>query len=443
MHALNDPLVFNWNWDLLDPEETDTDLIRCLARWVWRVRGQVVTRHHVNNNRMMVQDELFVSLLPFTEFVLANWWALLHEQSVRPSQIDRLALHRRHTIDVHSDGFVYPSVSLFGAGSHIRVSTQAREVQSAGLRFITTQTRDPWTGLPREILEQRLLELANDTLQRLGQRSSVCELRACLEAIENSRMDVEETRFCIAAGLLGEDPYAMEPSVQQDLLDTVAQFGEDFALELFTVLDASSLAISRAAIGNVDAVLAQGSQELAAAIIQARQDYSTPGESGQESPWQRGYTAASAIRERIGLDPGFTDFSSLSKVVLGIDWVPKERHSLPLNAQGFGRCDEREASVILAPPPRRNRLFVWAQMLGDMLLSGAQNRFIAIRNASDRQKAARAFAAELLLPASVLEARKWHDIQWRQALIEHYGVSPAIAEYQYRNRVAPNLLGVT
>jgi|GEM_PF-6818548 len=436
MHTLNDLLVFNWNWESAVPGETDTDLIRCLASWRWVVRDRVLTRHHVHHDDA-ARDELFVSLLPFTEFVLANWWALLHEQSVRPSSIERLDLQRRHVIDAHSDGFAYPAVSLFGAGSHIRVTAQQKSIQSAELCFTTTtEARDRWTGVPRTILEQRLLELANDTLQRLGKCPITSDLREWLAAIEHSRMDSDETRFCTAAGLLGEDPYAMEPSVQQAIFDTVEQFGEAFAFELFTVLDASTLATGRKAFSDAESQLAQGSQELAAAITHARREYVSSMANPQKSPWQRGYALASAIRERIGIEQGFSDFSSLSNAVLHLDWVPEVRKSLPLAAQGVGYCDKKKATVLLAPPRHRNRLFVWAQMLGDILLSGAQTRFIAIKNASDRQKAARAFAAELLLPAAVLKTTDWRSTKQRQALIEHYGVSNAIARYQYQNQVA-------
>ena len=66
---------------------------------------------------------------------------------------------------------------------------------------------------------------------------------------------------------------------------------------------------------------------------------------------------------------------------------------------------------------------------------------MAIKSASDRQKAARAFAAELLIPAAAIReavaAGEWDQPRRRAQLVAHYGVSPAIAQYQYQNQVAP------
>lgn len=432
MHTVKSPFRFGWRW--VDPSNSKpaTDLIRTLAYWNWEVRGQILTRHQLEPDTQ-TQDELLVSLLPFVEFLLANWWVLLHEQSEKTSNLDRIALLRRHIIDVHSDGFAYPAVSIFGAGSNIRVTAQTKHIRSAGIDFTTaTEGRQQWLGLPREDFEQHLIQLARDTVQQLGNCPMAYELRDWLQAIEESRKNIEEARFCMAAGLLGEDPYTMESTIQQALLDTVEQFGEEFAYDLFAANDASTLVTERESVRAVDMTLPQGNPELAAAITEARR-VALAAKNNAAQPWQQGYAVAASIRKRIGNEQGFTDFSSLSKAVLGLNWIPDERATLPLAVQGFGRCDEKGASVVLALPPRRNRLFGWAQMLGNMLLSSSQPYFISIKNASDRQKSARAFAAELLLPASVLLSSDWK--RGRQKLLRHYGVSNAIAKYQYQNQI--------
>jgi hypothetical protein len=171
--------------------------------------------------RQEVRNLIYLPAFPIAEWVVTNWWTLLNEPSptaeLPKASASRLPWIRRHCLRCAESGLLLPSLYLFNDGRGIRAEWQADE-------------RDAFPNMPGEFvdsgfdhfdnadIEDVLAEMVTEILHRTdGIRDGrVDELKANWHAIRG--VDAEETRFCVAAGRMGVDPF--DPAQMGSVLTT-------------------------------------------------------------------------------------------------------------------------------------------------------------------------------------------------------------------------------
>jgi len=92
--------------------------------------------------------------------------------------------------------------------------------------------------------------------------------------------------------------------------------------------------------------------------------------------------------------------------------------------------------VVLRQRWHMGKRFDLARIIGDHVMFGVENLHPATRSRTYRQKAQRAFAAELLSPFDVVDgmmADNYEDEEARQDVADHFGVSERTIETMLKN----------
>jgi hypothetical protein len=78
--AIGEPISFHAEWEAVDGSRGD-EIRATWARFSLRVNGHPVTRV-LDSRSGCYRDHLLVPLYPVTEWIVRNWWSLLHEPEV-------------------------------------------------------------------------------------------------------------------------------------------------------------------------------------------------------------------------------------------------------------------------------------------------------------------------------------------------------------------------
>jgi hypothetical protein len=396
------------------------------------------------------KSSIFVSLFPLAEFMAANWWPLLHEPQEKQGLLNSaIAFDRRHWINKHTDGFAYPTLGLFGAGSAVRIVARPSHIESANIQFPETSgsAMAGWGGLDREEVEAKLLSFLTATAERLPSNDDKAWLKDVIARIQNSRADADEAKYCRCAGLLGSDPYDLGDDLNDAITGTIAILGEEIALEMFATTEVADVVDKASWVQERTGSLIQKSRELGAYVEHFKGELGAP-PSMEEKPWERGYEAARRLRSLLGLAPDrpLAVMGDVTKALLDAEeFVICRIPDLEPNcgARGIARRNADGLGVAIgqnAGDPK----FQLTATLGDFLLSNESEFFLSTKASTDRQKRNRAFAAEFLAPIQGIRERWVNGKSSRsnqEKIAEDFGVSLYIVQYQMQNQ-APLLYPV-
>lgn len=400
-----------------------------------------------------VRMYISVSVFPLAEFIAANWWPLLHEPAEKERLLeDAASFKRRHWIDKHTDGFAYPTVGFFGAGSFVRIEARPTHIESANIQFPVTSTKlgIQWEGVKREEIEAALLGFLADTVERLPVNHDKYWLQDVLSRILHSRGDAEEAEYCRCAGLLGADPYDPNDEPHSAISQTIDMLGQDIAIEMFATSEAADVVGKARWLQEQAGALIKRSRHAAAHASGIKDEFRSQGftASTKERPWERGYAAARQVRKllRLAPDAPMQSIEALSKKLLD-DSTGLVTYLTDMEAQcgARGAAFENSDGLGIALAPQHQDLkFQLAATFADFLLSGERSLFLSTRASTDRQKCNRAFAAEFLAPIDGIRenwlASKSPDANWND-IAKNFGVSRRVIQYQIQNQAGYLLEG--
>ncbi len=389
-------------------------------------------------------EGVYGSYLPLLEWLLENWWSLLHEgapsavpfaRSFFPSDA---AWVRRHNLVAAREGFALPDCSIFADEDVIRLQWHPEPAQEGQrIRFIGSGEarigREPFTAALRGFIEAALGRL-RDALEggRLVDTPDLRQLFAAWHAIREAKG--AEAAFCRVMGALGVDPYDPD-AIPESLAGVVEGVIRDFADPLRDALVAGS-----------------GPETLAgnARWVQARMrtyDHLDGKGAGGTHPARRAFEAGYECARRLraewvrSQDPLLDLEGFFRHWVGGLETEVIEAEQV--NVQGFlGQGGNRLVLALPQALPAPARRFVTARAaygLATQLPGGPPG--LVTEAATWTQRAGRAFAAEFLAPAQALTERTRglpvHETQV-EALAGEFQVSPAVIRHQLQNfRIAP------
>jgi hypothetical protein len=366
------------------------------------------------------------------EWIVRNFWFVLFEGP--PAEVRGHAWRRRHSLAAAREGTSLPDLMLF------------RDERNVVAEWVASSGDD---GLPVRFVEAGRAEL-EPAQARLALATAVDAVVDRLRTVEHpdaaalrsdwdtiAEMSGSDLALCSRAARLGLDALDAEEltenlesclvgamsdlpeTTRNDVLDAQIRAPEALASTIATVRDLVLPAAQPA--------LSAGTRDIGVSVQWAMPAYRV------------GYAAARRIREQAGLPTRAVDltalFQSLGLEGLHQDHQPLAEHVHQLQAL-VGASPSGAPRMFVAPRPHRHSRFLLARGLFAIAAGAAKDAPRALTNAGTRlQAASRAFAAELLAPASLLRSRiaDGVDDERVEALADELDVSPAVIAHQITN----------
>jgi hypothetical protein len=255
-----------------------------------------------------------------------------------------------------------------------------------------------------------------------------------------SDTDAEEADFCRTVARLGLDPYSIDDDLADQVITVASRISAEVAADFFDTADPAAL--------DDAATWAQQAMAAAqAASADAREDLSvlleavTPVKdilADLERPWRAGYEMARRVRQELGVG-NTADFDPSPWV--GIGQISGASHGLQgVGAVNDGRCGAVFGNEPVGTPSRR---FGSARVLGRALMESDAAAFVLSSARGRKERAAGAFAAELLAPADAIREGltvigEQSDAAF-EAVARYFKVSPLLVRHQYDNQIASDV----
>ena len=365
-----------------------------------------------------------VSGYHLAEWLIWNWWRLRWEPS-RPHAHRTPEWAFAHRMSTVGEGYVWPNVTIDSDGFRAVLTSERSSRRDTGpFRYFG----GPTAAFPAKYLESAIDSFASDVLKRMGAAElGDTNLHRLWRDLRIEREDPAALRFRRLEALLGRDPDETDAKEIERHLADAANLGED-ALE-----EVAAGAAPRVR-GPIYMLSAERIEEIAKRQgFDAKPADAVRLDSGTKLPvwdeieaWRVGEAVAGAVRhrEQLGAEP--IDNARLAGLA-GTTARAISEHTRRSDELAFALDRNGEGTrMALRSKWETGRRFELARLIGDRLFGGARRLFPATQAYSYRQKAQRAFAAELLSPfEAVNEMLGDDDSDEKQTdVAQHYQVSP-------------------
>jgi len=392
---------------------------------------------------------IYGSLFPLAEWLVEQWWQLLHEPSPRSPVPGGRAAPRflrswiqRHNLLAARDGGALPDLTISRDGDDILLQWEADPTMGA-------------TGAPRRVrfvgqgsarvdaaeFEKAVGGFVDAILARLDEQASgnedVDRLLAAWNEIRSA--DDAERMLCESLAVMGLDPY--DPDEASDaLIESVDRCIRDLPAELRAdLLEGSDAESFMANLNWVE----KERPNLIDVITAPR--FPTVALATAPSAHETGYLAARRVRSELLEIPSDDPLPDLSSaLVTRLGWTEGCTKRVAsgaeqLRLQGMVGLDAASSAPLLLIADdrgqRAERFRLARAAFFPVTGSLGENARLLTSCVTRPQRAARAFAAELLAPAAALQRRvsgRIHDQDVEQ-LADEFAVSPLVISHQVEN----------
>lgn len=384
-----------------------------------------------------VRKSLDVAIYPLAEWIAYNWWFL----NTTSTNVDasRAAADRDPTLDIISthrfdragSGFPWPAFLLIPERGAYLASMTARNDSHQRLRFLSHGE----FVLDGPETRKTLAAFVNSVTRRLEDHGiTKTKLQEEWAAIESA--NPEQVELCHVAASLGLDPYDLDDEVLRDLLDAGNAIPD---IELLSEL-MSGVALPDAGAGwrwlDETRRNFEQTETIPSGLSISEIRRSVAGRTKSfPTAWGLGWHRAQLVRSALGLTP--TTFLDLDGTVLWSASTPPPRGTI----QALGGVTTSHAAV--AADSRRDgtsRRFLQARTLSRALFDN-RSQFLITDEAHYFNRVERAFAAELLAPASgvreLLDSNE--EPQSRLRVASKFGVDPVVIDRQVENQLTGSI----
>ena len=367
----------------------------------------------------------YISGYHLAEWLVWNWWRLRWEPrtaGLGPGRRDWSFAHCMATI---GEGYVWPNITVSTDGFWTSlVSDRSSEFAVSLFRY----SGAGFVGVPAKDLESAIDEFVPQVVH-LANNAGLTDtnLHRLWQDLQIEREDNEMTRFRKFEALLGCDPDELDADEIESHLDDAKVLGES-ALQEIAIGSVS---------GGADLSRMLSAQQITEITKHAGFCINPEDGVGIDAPelkqwgsiaaWRVGVSVATAIRnqEILGYGPLANDvLASLAGTTA--DVITGDRQGVEFS--WVFRCEDEPAQVALRSKWETGRRFELARLLGDNIFTtGFQEPLSpATRSHSYRQKAQRAFAAELLSPWPAVSEMLGSDYseENQEQVADYFSVSP-------------------
>lgn len=420
------------------PGVVDPLLARTWARMEFRVNGHPITRYWSDRTESR-RDGVYSSVFPLAQWVADNWWSLLYEGLRQPPSVVSARAEqrtdesrqwlRRHNLHTCREGMAYPDLTVFRKEDEI-VLHWFRDPPSTTTmgRFVDEGMASVDRGSMETALESfmvRVLERIRSSHEEPAQ-----ELESLWAAIKDSRRT--EAAICQRLAMLGQDPYAED--LGEGLENTVDElpFSEAIVQDLLSASTPGTLSEDvRSTVGLLGSLPSASMTHVPRASA-----FTTQAQHGL-LPYRVGYMRAAEVRKHLGIleDEPLRNLDDVIERVMGEPvraWVSRERTSVEAAVQING-----VAAISASDRPNTARRFLLGRALHHWLYATSEKvpQRLLTKSHDWLQASSRAFAAELLAPASALSSRLAGGADWErpEELAQEFDVHQAVIVHQIDN----------
>ncbi len=347
-----------------------------------------------DGNQRSYQLGPYVSGYHFAEWLVWNWWRLRWEP--RPSDGLQLPLEwdLAHRMSDIGEGYAWPNITFSCDGFQCDiVAERSHLVDSSLFAYLGA----PPVAVPAIELENAIDEFVGFVLQRLVDADIYgTNLQTLWNDLTVARNDYELTRFRGTEARLGFDPDSADAMRIENWLADAESLGDNAMYELATG-PASSL-LSAQQIGDISEKLgftmnAGDGFRLATSQM--------PLQWGSTEAWRIGIAMADAVRHEAGLTGQVTNAHLADLAGMAVKVITSEFSTGSLS--WVLHSPDNGDRVAIRPHLETGRRFDVSRLIGDRLFANYESALAeplspATRSHSYRQKAQRAFAAQLLCP---------------------------------------------
>lgn len=405
-------LRFEWEWESA-PEVRAPELRATWATLQIDV-GEVTATLVEDRSRRGLRRRINVPTYPLAEWIAYGWWTLI---SPKPGGLGGFRFADA------GDGYPWPDITLLSGPGYVMVELQRADRAIEAVRFLS----DAELLLSPAAVEVELRRFVEDTIQQLEGAGIVkTPLQEEWAAIASAGEEV--IAFCRTAAAFGLDPYDLGDP-ETDLVLGLASGITDPALvaELAASVPMSVARSAHAwvldALDRIESVPDAPSLPLPFEPLPLGR---------WERPWRVGYERAVRVRDMLELAPeARLDIEDLV-VVAGI------RSDAPHRIAGLAQA-RGEGTVVAVPSEAsgRARRFAAARAIGRRTFDDSLGGLLLTGRDEYAAKVERAFAAELLAPATGLESFLGESAS-DESLIraaDEFGVSLRVIEHQLENQL--------
>ena len=362
----------------------------------------------------------YVSGYHLAEWLVWNWWRLRWEPR-SPSNRPSYDWDMSHCMPAIGEGYFWPNITISSDGFQCDLASERSNPSDSPFFYYIGA---PAITVPATDFESAVDRFALLVLEQLGSNGVYnTNLQTLWEDLDSERTDPEVARFRRIEALMGFDPDEVgEECIEQWLKDKDA-LGENALDELAAatvqhMVSARQISDITKSFGfdvNIDDAFRLG--------------HRIPMQWGQPAAWSIGVTAASAVRQQTGLADQPIDDQKLAELA-GISATSLTSEQSTNRLSWVLRQRSNHYRAVFRSPWKTNRRFDLARLIGDRLFS--ENDFTAgeplvpaTRSYSYRQKAQRAFAAELLSPWEIVKAMLNNDYSQenQEQVADYFAVS--------------------
>jgi hypothetical protein len=361
-----------------------------------------------------VQQSPFLSAYHFAEWLAWNWWRLRWEPQKTSSD---WALS--HCLASIGSGYIWPNIQMISDGENMVLMSRPTQ---ARVRTPFRYINDSVGLIPVAEFEGEVDSFVGMVLQRLRDRDIVeSNLGNIWSAVVDERNDPHLSQRRKLEALLGEDPGEVDADALQRLIAEADRTGMA-ALEEIAADHPGGSAFP--AVGDLLRAGQESGFDVRAQDRVRLSEPLRPDLSGLVPAWKIGVRAARALRAQSGLGEGplanglLADMFGASAIALDgtAEAALQSGLSFAISRAGSPDC------VHLRSRWETGRRFEMARLLGDYLIADIDEPMRpATRAYTYRQKAQRAFAAELLSPLDAVEAMLGDELSMEsQQDVAHY-----------------------
>ena len=408
----------------LDPEEEATlGLLKILAGDDVLTAGTDSSGHET-----VYREGPYVPGYHLAEWLAWNWWRLRWEPIPSMQNPENHDWGMSHRMGSTGHGYVWPNITISTDGFRTRLVSERSSVYDAS-NFRYTGAR-PVT-VPATELESAIDDFVSFVVKLTDDAGLVdTNLHLLWQDLKFEREDPEMSRFRKFEALLGCDPGELDEDLEKRLAD-VGLLGER-ALEEIAIGGGADLSGMPSACEIAEITKQAGFDINPADGVSI--DLPELRQWGDQPAWRIGVSAAAALRrqERLGDGPINND------VLAGLAGTSTAAISNIRPGGEFAwifRQDDQPAQVALRSKWETGRRFELARLLGDNIFSagmpdGMEPLSPATRSYSYRQKAQRAFAAELISPWPSVKEMLGNDYseENQEQVADHFSVSQRTVE---------------
>jgi hypothetical protein len=426
---MNRDFKINFEWE--DPMKARGQELRATWARLDILVGDIPITRLIDGKTKSIRNSIYGPLYPVAEWIVMNWWPLLHE-SEAPHTVRARTYSHRHNLHSASEGFALPNLLLRPSGRMMDLVWAAKRIPATGIEFLESGS----DSLPADSVRDEIEGFLVAVIGRLESEDITdTPLQDEWNAIQS--MDSDENVFCKFAASLGEDPFSLDNESRERMVELASQIPSDLTDEFIAAIDYGNLADYLRNLNESLKMAATSIPPLTIPIL----DLADGLTANQRTPWENGYQLARDLREKLGLNGHLlADDTALADAIHVEETFLDRASSADLNPlwSGFDALvapsNKGEPVFMIGKTRGDSRRYTFCRALYDSL-SGASSALVS-RARTDRQRANRAFAAELLAPSDLLRKRMNQEVA-DEALVmdlaEEFGVYELVIRHQLKN----------